>query len=79
MLSELQKKRLGRYKSRLAMYYEAEEAILLNQEYAIGTKSLKRADLSTVRAAIQDLEKQIETLEMGGGKNKAGRFIPRDL
>lgn len=79
MLSELQKKRLERYKSRLAMYYEAEEAILLNQEYAIGTKSLKRADLSTVRAAIQDLEKQIETLEMGGGRNKAGRFIPRDL
>lgn len=79
MLSELKKKRLERYKSRLAMYYEAEEAILLNQEYAIGTKSLKRADLSTVRAAIQDLEKQIETLEMGGGRNKAGRFIPRDL
>ena len=61
------------------MYYEAEEAVLLNQEYTIGTKSLKRADLSTIRAAIKDLEKQIETLEANDGKNKAGRFIPRDI
>jgi len=79
MLTELQKKRLERYKKRLEMYYEAEEAVLLNQEYTIGTKSLKRADLSTIRAAIKDLENQIETLEANGGKNKAGRFIPRDI
>lgn len=78
MLTELQKKRLERYKKRLEMYYEAEEAVLLNQEYTIGTKSLKRADLSTIRAAIKDMEKQIETLEANDGKNKAGRFIPRD-
>ena len=79
MLKELQKKRLERYKKRLEMYYEAEEAVLLNQEYTIGTKSLKRADLSTIRAAIKDMEKQIETLEANDGKNKAGRFIPRDI
>ncbi len=79
MLNKAQKGRLERYRKRLAMYYEAEEAILLNQEYAIGTKRLKRADLPTVRAAIKDMEKQIETLEAGGGRNKAGRFIPRDL
>ena len=78
-MTELQKKRLERYKKRLEMYYEAEEAVLLNQEYTIGTKSLKRADLSTSRAAIKDLEIQIETLEANGGKNKAGRFIPRDI
>jgi len=79
MLTELQKKRLERYKKRLEMYYEAEEAVLLNQEYTIGTKSLKRADLSTIRAAIRELENQIETLEATGGKNKAGRLIPRDI
>ena len=78
-MTELQKKRLERYKKRLEMYYEAEEAVLLNQEYTIGTKSLKRADLSTIRAAIKDMEKQIETLEANDGKNKAGRFIPRDI
>lgn len=61
------------------MYYEAEEAVLLNQEYSIGTRSLKRADLSTIRAAIRELEGQIELLENSGGKNKAFRLIPRDI
>lgn len=78
-MGKLQNERLERYKKRLQMYYEAEEAVLLNQEYTIGTKSLKRADLSTIRAAIKDLESQIEALEATGGKNKAGRFIPRDI
>ncbi len=78
-MTNLQKERLDRYKKRLKMYYEAEEAVLLNQEYTIGTKSLKRADLSTIRAAIRDLEGQIESLEASGGKNKAFRFIPRDV
>lgn len=77
-MNNLQKERLERYKSRLKMYYEAEEAVLLNQEYTIGTKSLKRADLSSIRAAIKDLETQITLLE-GGGKNKAFRFVPRDI
>ncbi|MCI8535494.1 MAG: hypothetical protein HFG68_07960 [Hungatella sp.] len=75
----LQKERLERYKKRLSMYYEAEEAVLLNQEYTIGSRSLKRADLSTIRAAIKDLEGQIELLESSGGKNKAFRLLPRDI
>lgn len=78
-LTTLQRKRLERYKKRLKMYYEAEEAVLLNQEYTIGTLTLKRADLSTIRAAIKDMEGQIETLEESGGKNKAFRFLPRDI
>lgn len=79
MLPRLQKERLERYKKQLAMYYEAEEAVLLNQEYKIGTRSLRRADLSTIRAAIKDLERQIESLEASGGKNKAFRLLPRDI
>lgn len=79
MLSETKKKRLERYEKRLEMYYRAEEAVLLNQEYRIGTQSLKRADLSTIRAAIRELEGQIEILKESGGKNKAFRFIPRDI
>lgn len=78
-MGKLQNERLERYKKRLEMYYEAEEAVLTNQEYTIGTKSMKRADLSTIRAAIKDLEKQIEALEANGGKNKAFRFLPRDI
>lgn len=79
MLTKLQKERLERYKNRLKMYYEAEEAVLLNQEYTIGTKSLKRADLSTIRSAIRELEGQIETLDASGGKNKSFRMLPRDI
>ncbi len=79
MLSRIQKERLERYKKRLAMYYEAEEAILLNQEYTIGSRSLKRADLKAVQEEIKNLESQIALLESNGGRNKAGRFIPRDL
>ena len=78
-MDKLQKERLERYEKRLQMYYEAEEAVLLNQEYTIGTKSLKRADLSTIRAAIQDLESEIAKLKAAGGKNKAFRFVPRDI
>lgn len=78
MLSKSQKERLATYKARLKIYLEAEEAVLLNQEYTIGTKSLKRADLGTIRAAIKDLEKQIDALE-AGGKNKTFRFVPRDI
>lgn len=78
-MGKLQKERLERYKKRLEMYYEAEEAVLLNQEYTIGTKRLKRADLSTIQAAIKELEGQIEAPESTGGKNKAARFLPRDI
>ena len=79
MLTKMQEARLERYRKRLSMYYEAAEAVLLNQEYSIGTRSLKRADLSTIRAAIRELEGQIELLENSGGKNKAFRLIPRDI
>lgn len=77
-MGSVKEERLNLLKNRLKNYYAAEEAILLNQEYVIGTKSLKRADLSTVRAAIKDLQDEIERLE-GGGKNKAFRFVPRDI
>ena len=78
-MTRLQKERLERYKKRLSMYYEAEEAVLLNQEYTSVSRSLKRDDWSTLRAAIKDLEGQIELLESSGGKNKAFRLLPRDI
>lgn len=40
---------------RLAQYYAAEKAILSGQSYTIGNLTLTRAQLSTVRAAIDDL------------------------
>ena len=40
---------------RLKRYLEAEKAVLMGQSYTIGTRTLTRADLSTIRAAIDDL------------------------
>lgn len=77
-MGNVKSERLALLRKRLKNYYEAEEAILLNQECVIGTKSLKRADLATVRAAIKDISSEIELLE-AGGKNKAMRFVPRDI
>lgn len=78
-MANMRKEKLERYRRRLEMYYAAEEAVLLNQEYRIGTRSLKRADLSAIRAAIKDLENQVAALETTGGKNFAARFVPRDI
>lgn len=74
--------RLAKVKSRLAVYYAAEIAILGGQEYRIGTRSLARADLAEVREAISDLEAVEDELNLqvaGRGRRWAGRIIPRDL
>lgn len=64
-LSRVKQEPPGKTEKALKSVLEAEEAVLLNQEYVIGTKSLKRADLSTIRATIKDIEKQVEQLEAG--------------
>ncbi|BBF41994.1 hypothetical protein lbkm_0676 [Lachnospiraceae bacterium KM106-2] len=73
------KQRLESYKRRLDLYYEAEEAALNNQEYTIGSRTLKRADLAEIRKAIQDLESKVTALEeRGTTKRKVARIIPLD-
>lgn len=52
-----------RIRERLRLYVEAERAILLGQEYQLGDRRLRRADLSEVRRAIEDLEAQMATAE----------------
>ncbi len=69
---------LNRAKRRLELYYKAEEAILTGQEYAIGTKRLRRADLEYVQKMIQKLENEVKSLQTGG-KNRALRGIPLDI
>lgn len=70
--------RLDRAKRRLELYYNAEEAILTGQEYTIGTKRLRRADLEDVQAMIKQLENEVESLQ-ASGKNRALRGIPLDI
>lgn len=77
------KERLEKYKTRLALYLKAEEAILDGaQQYEIGTRKLTRADLAEVRKMISDLENGIDELESklaGNGRRKCIRVIPRDF
>lgn len=40
---------------RLAQYLEAERAVLSGQSYTIGNRTLTRASLATIRAAIDSL------------------------
>lgn len=74
--------RLARTEARLAVYYEAELAVLSGQSYSIGTRSLTRANLSLIREQIDNLENQVEELKSqseGKGRRKAFRITPRDL
>lgn len=51
MLTAMQKLR----NERLRQYVDAESAILAGQSYTIGNRTLTRANLATVRNAIEDL------------------------
>ncbi len=58
------------------MYLEAEQAILRGQEYRIGLRSLKRADLVAIQNEIRRLE---GLLASGGAGKRSIRAVPRDL
>lgn len=57
-------------RERLRKYLECEEAILLNQEYTIGNRTYRRADLIDVRKMIQALLDSGVTLEDGDNSLK---------
>jgi len=74
--------RLQLAKDRLTAYYQAELAILSGQEYRIGSRTLRRADLPEVRKAINALERQVQQLEdvaTGSTANRARRVVLRDI
>lgn len=52
------------------------------QSYSIGSRSLTKFDLKTLRDEITQLEQEIDQLEgllNGSSRRKAVRVIPRDL
>jgi len=73
--------RLERIKERLQSYYDAELAILQGQEYRIGTRTLRRADLVQVQKAINELEQQKSILEARilGASRASKRVVLRDI
>lgn len=66
--------KLETLKSRLALYLEAERKILSGQSYRVGNRELVRADLKEVRAIIEDLTAQIDSIESPGGRIKVVEF-----
>ena len=75
------RERLERIKERLQSYYDAELAILQGQEYRIGTRTLRRADLVQVQKAINELEQQKSILEarISGAPRASKRVVLRDI
>lgn len=74
--------RLQKAKERLNAYYEAELAVLAGQEYRIGSRVLRRADLSSIREAINELERLVHQLEAqlnGNTAIRSRRVVLRDL
>ncbi len=74
--------RLQKLKERLNAYYEAEIAVLAGQEYRIGSRTLRRADLKEIRVAINELEKLVQQLEAqlsGSTAARARQVVPRDI
>lgn len=79
------KQKIDEKKKRLEDYRRREHDMLTDgaQSYGIGSRNVTRynTDLATVRAAIEDLEDEIEQLEEtleGGSARKAVGIVPRD-
>lgn len=55
---------------RLSLYLDAEAAVLRGQEYEIGDRRLRRADLAEIRKTIDDLQIQIDSMQLKTGRTK---------
>jgi hypothetical protein len=64
-------------KNRYSLYLTAEAQILNGaQEYTIGDRTLKRADLGFIAKTLKDISNEIAKAEAGGGI-RVKRIIPR--
>ena len=82
--TEIQEK-IKQKEARLALYYDREAEMLSGgvQSYGIGSRNLARyqTELSTIRAAIKELEAEIKELKTkadGRTVRKAVGVVPRD-
>lgn len=76
------KYRIEKVSASLEQYYEAELQILGGaQQYSLGSRSLTRANLDTIRKTIKDLENLLDRLNAelkGKGRNLQVGIIPLD-
>lgn len=69
-------------KKHLEEWLNAELTVTTNQSYSIGTRSLTRANLAEIRKQIEYWNGkviQLENQQKHNGRNRAYRFVPRDL
>ena len=59
-------------------WVQAERAVQSGQEYKIGSRYLRRADLEDIRAAIKYWKGEIDRLE-GKTRIRVQQVIPRDM
>lgn len=60
---------------RLRQYLNAERAVLTGQEYQIGDRSLRRADLKYIQSQIADLLVELQAADSSRGRTKRAVFI----
>lgn len=63
--------------SMLQKYLAAEEAVLKNQSYTIGTRTYTRANLSAIRKGRAEWQSVVNQLS-GGGTMRVRRVLFRD-
>ena len=63
---------LAQAEAQLALYLAAEQKVLAGQEYTIGTRSLKRADLGEIRSGIDYWNAKVQQLQNGAGARVRG-------
>lgn len=56
---------LTQAEAKLATWLDAEDKVATGQEYTIGTRSLKRADLKEIRETIQYWDGKVKELSRG--------------
>lgn len=64
----------------LQTWLDAELAVATSQEYRIGTRSLRRADLDEIRQQIKFWRNEVDRLTNGRKRGaRVMRAVPRDL
>lgn len=53
---------LAQAEAQLQLYLAAEQAVLSGQEYRIGTRMMKRADLEFIQTGIETWNRRVENL-----------------
>lgn len=66
-------------KEMIALYIEAEKAVLTGKRYRIGTRELERVDLDEIVENRAKWENRLKALQNGGKTRIIRRVVPTDM